>query len=242
MSSTSDVPAVTLPFSVSMWMNIDTAGSNHVLFFIGNQSQVDEYFALRAAGNVAGDPIRVVDRNGSATSADTTTGFTAGVWCHVACTFVGTAERHVWLDGGSKGTGTTSKSGHTASINIYGCGRWLDSSPATVSDGQCADLAIWDSELSDADVAALAAGLHPYAVQPESLVRFFPFHGTGDPEVCSVSGATLTLTGSPPATEHPYRVPQPWWSNWTAEAGAAPGGFLPAFAHGSNAVQGGGAP
>ena len=54
--------------------------------------------------------------------------------------------------------------------------------------------AVWNVQLSQAEVVALSKGAHPMAIRPSALRHFWPLHTDGRD---LRSGKTLTLTGSP---------------------------------------------
>lgn len=110
----------------------------------------EEQFNLEAAGSVASDPIRAVtkDSAGSAGRAATSTGYTAGQWHECAGVFASTASRAAFIDGGSKGTNTTTLS--VASIDTG----YIGSLRGTLFfNGSLKSVRIYSRALTDAEVA-----------------------------------------------------------------------------------------
>ncbi|HUT30310.1 MAG TPA: hypothetical protein VMX13_11005 [Sedimentisphaerales bacterium] len=63
-----------------------------------------------------------------------------------------------------------------------------------------AEVAIWNTDLDDADAALLAKGASPLFVRPANLVRYWPLIRGGR---CRISGGSLTDQGSPGVARHP---------------------------------------
>jgi len=69
--------------------------------------------------------------------------------------------------------------------------------------GEVAETALWNAVLSADDFVALANGISPLLIQPESLVFYAPVQGRYSPEIEVVGGLSLTLTGTPAYADHP---------------------------------------
>jgi hypothetical protein len=63
--------------------------------------------------------------------------------------------------------------------------------------GQIAHAAVWNVALNAAQIAALARGVHPLAMERTALVAYWPLFGFQSPEQAVVGeGFDLTLTGT----------------------------------------------
>jgi hypothetical protein len=108
----------------------------------------------------------------------------------------------VYVNGVSKGTFTSAAD--SGSTSVYA--GW-DAGGSDKFVGNIADAAIWNTNLSAGDIANLASGARPNAVQSGSLFHWWPLNGflnTTEPDL-SGNSHTGTLTGTlpilgPPAT------------------------------------------
>jgi hypothetical protein len=102
-------------------------------------------------------------------------------------------------------------------------------------NGNIADAAVWNTALSDGEVAALAKGARPYSVRPGSLVGYWPLDGLQSPEP-DLSGKANngTLTGTALVSGPPVMQFTPRWPQFNPAA-AAPT-FSPAWALNRNTV------
>jgi len=183
------------PFTVSIWFKPDNVTAMCSLFE-EDDTGGGNMFLLDAAGNVAGDPIRCLAYKAGWAVASTTSGYAAGSWQHACGVWTADDSRSVYLDGGSKGTNTASKT--VTGITQMLVGRY----GANYFDGKLAELAVWDVALSDAEVANLAAGTNPTSVQADHLVGYWPLLTDANDDIGSNN---LTLAGSPDfdAEDHP---------------------------------------
>jgi hypothetical protein len=85
--------------------------------------------------------------------------FTTDEWNHAAAVFVSDAQRHAFLNGGNKGSGTTSVS--PSGLNTTAIGRVVISGATGLFEGDIAEVAIWNAALTDEEIAVLAKGFSP---------------------------------------------------------------------------------
>jgi len=202
----------TVPMTVSAWIKPDVAVPlvDHIIW-LQSDSTGDELFKLQLEGSSSTESdrgkIRWVSRAGAVSSiAQTTTGVSADVWHHVCGVEASTTDRRVFIDGGSKGTDTTSSTPGTIQRIRVGV---AELSASDFFDGDISQIAIWDVALTDAEIASLAAGVSPLRMRRDSLVAYWPIGGNQDPEPNIIgSGANeLDVRNAPPKTEEP---PVPW--------------------------------
>lgn len=113
-----------------------------------------------------------------------------------------------WYDGasstasGSNNLGTTSD-WRTGSVtdSVLAIGRHINEAQDTFV-GRLAEVAVWSTYLTDAEQAALAKGVCPKLVSPQSLVFYCPLIGRNSPETDFKGGLTGTVTGTSTET-HP---------------------------------------
>ncbi len=224
------------PITIACWCNIDNITAQHFLVSIADTAGDSEYVALIAKGDVGGDPIRwgvvsVTDPSVNA-AADTSTGYSAGVWHHACGVSESALVHHAYIDGGSKGSDTSTDENFPVSVDATSIGRLVRLNPAAYTAGKIAEVGIWDVVLTDGEVKGLAAGLSPVTVRPANLVSYWPIYGLGSPEPdLSGNKNNLTLTNAPAAANHASIIPysRRFWGHGPLIEVAAGGGSFPPF-------------
>lgn len=195
--STSFAPISAEPFTMACWGKPDDFTSHRCLMHIGSASVGGHAWRLHFA--ITTGVARCLTYPGSGAGyADSTTGATAGTWNHACAVFAADNDRRIYLNGGNKGTDTTNIAANTPNSIYIGRGDWSSSSSYFPLDGSIFWPAVWNVALTDIEVAALGAGLHPFLVRPDALVFFSPFGGL-DPQhnLDIVSGNTMSEAGTP---------------------------------------------
>lgn len=192
------------PLTVGVWFKSDDAAIDQALFGISDKDTAPDNAYLTARGAVAGDPVRVnAQSSGEAGAADTSTGYSTNTWHHACGVWTSDTSRAAFIDGGSKGTDTT-----TVSIDVawdrMRIGYLADSTPALPFSGKIAEVAIWTTALSDSEVSDLAGGKSPLEIQYASLYEYWPLIDLND-LVGRIGGVTLSQGGTPTsdAADHP---------------------------------------
>ena len=158
----------TTPFTMACWMYpTDITSAGVVTSVTDNGTDIH---MLQPTGSIGGDPVRAGSYDGSWSVAATSTGYTATTWQHVAGVFTNSTSRAAFLDGGGKGTATGSQDPSGMLEFLVGSHKTTGGS---YFDGKIAHVAIWDIALSDAEVAQLAAGALPTAIQSGNLVGYW---------------------------------------------------------------------
>ena len=159
------------------------------------------------------DTMRIIYSTGSSTIlgisqvagtdgvATATSSVSQNIWHHAAAVFTSITSRDIYLDGGSKGSNTTSVSpSGLASTKIA----ILNPLSNTVAfKGEIAEVAIWNVALTSAEISILASHYSPLFVRPQSLVAYWPIIGRTSPEIDIVGGFNMTLANDPQPTAHP---------------------------------------
>jgi len=194
------------PLSMVTWFRTDDSAkaTGQGLVYLG-QPTTSNWFRLTLQSNVAGDPIRaqaqtLIGNN----SADTTAGVSDSNWHHAAVAFNANGHVTVYLDGGN----SASASGSTitpAGVDTITLGAWDNntgySNTNQFMSGDIAETAIYNIELTAADIASLASGVSPLLVRPESLVFYSPLIRNEDYDI--VGGVSLSIGGTPEISAHP---------------------------------------
>jgi hypothetical protein len=188
--------ATALRLSVSCWVNTSTT-SNREIFSITQAGTNNEAFRL----NVQSQKVAAATRTGgleqkalSASTYSTTDDF------HVGATWVATNDRNVFLDG-TKSQNTNTRATPTG-LDTTTIGAFNGSSIVNPFDGNIWDVAVWDTDLTDAEMVMLAAGESPLRVRPASLVAYWPLIGKHSPEIDIIGGVDMTLTNAPTTQPH----------------------------------------
>lgn len=221
--SLATAPVTAAPFTMACWFNSNDAASVYALMGVGDLSVLDNYFLLGLNGTVAPDPVQVVAADGSVGVGSTTTGFTAGTRHHAAAVITSPTSRAVFIDGGSKGTDTTSIT--PTGIDNTKIGRIPRSGNFNYLDGSIAEAAIWNVALTDGEVAILGLGYSALLVRPASLVFYAPC--VRDVSAGNwreyIGGVPLSEIGTPTVAVHAIPLFQPGLPHIITIPGAAPG-------------------
>lgn len=198
------VPVSTTPLSICCWFNSTDWGSSNDLVAIADASVSNHYFRLRALSNTSGTP-RVISartqQGGNNHQALSTSEYTLNTWRHAAAVFASASDRRAFLDGGSKGTETSTAT--PANLDVTSIGRVGDSSPGGNMDGRIAEVGMWNVALTDDEIAALASGISPLRVRRSSLQAYYPLFAVGGDAINYAGGGnTLTDTNTVTNGDH----------------------------------------
>lgn len=187
------------PFTASVWFFIDNTTANGALFSLGNNATNNQRMYSDCRGSEAGppaDPVLVqhLDNALTAGNARTTAGYSATTWHHFAGVWTSSTSRTVYLDAGNSATDTTSVS--TTTVNVTGLGVLERQTPSNFFPGDLAEFGLWSVVLSTDEIAALAKGVSPQMIRPQSLVSYSPLIGKTSPEQNLISQTGWTVTGA----------------------------------------------
>ncbi len=205
------------PVSVSCHFNLDTQASAHGLFLITDSATANDWLALLYA-NDAGTLQAYSKSGGTTSNAVTSSGWSIDTWHVGSASWASTTSRAVYLDGGSKGTNTTSRT--PTSQDRLAVGALADSSVDDFVSGKVAEMGVWNVELTDAEHAMLGKFVSPLLVRPGSLVHYWDFvRGVYRDRV---GGVTLVNGGNAPDVGTHSPVIMPFGQQLWRPSGAAP--------------------
>ncbi len=223
---------IAVPLTMSAWFNRD-ADVDGFLVAIGVDGTNNNRFSLQTR---SGGAVRITTRTTSNAIADTIATSGLNAWHHAAATSDAVDSRAVYLDGGNVVTNSSSR--NPSGINMMSVG----APPAASSEffsGAIAEVGIWNVALTDMEVLALASGVLPKDVRPESLVAYWPLYAfTGDAPDFGGGKFNLTDTNTVLTANHAPIVPysRRFWGHGpligVAAAGARPQGPLGHPLHG----------
>lgn len=191
-----------VPISMACWFNTNDISVTQSLMTITDASASDNFQLFIQATQ---EDVRARTRRDSNVQAASSAQYTADTWRHACAVFAAVDDRRAFLDGGNKGTESTSQVPINLDVTTLGALRIADVVTQEVS-GLMAEAAIWNVALSDDEVAVLGQGYSPLFVHPQNLVFYAPLIRT----IQDVVGAvTLTNDGSTVAAHTRIRYPAP---------------------------------
>ena len=148
--------------------------------------------------------IRAAIADGSTlNNANSTNNFAINTWFHAAAVFTSATLRAIFLNGGFKGTQSTSRTPTGIDrllIGVEGGTSGVATPWAPGGTGDIAEIGIWNVALTDGEVLTLSQGFSPLLVRPQNLVHYMPLvRGLVDPR----GGKSLIMTGSLTISDHP---------------------------------------
>ena len=208
--SVGDVAAIDITgtaLTVVCWLRPDTIGAEDEIISKRDSGSTDFQYSLHiASGGAIG--FRIGDGGGTFDTAAGGTAVTTGVWHHLAGVKNGTGVNALkgYCDGVEQASVTSNVAiGDSAQALVFGR---ISNSDTNITDGLLAEIAIWNVALSPGELAALAKGVSPLLIRPQSLKGYWPLLGTGSPERdYSGQGNAATIVGSVAAGNHPPVMP-----------------------------------
>lgn len=199
--SNASSPVQAVPFTFGAWVYPTSTASVVDTIVIGDASAGSNYYVIylnttNGSTVTAGAVTLESAAGGSSVRANTTTTFTVNTWNHVCAVCLSATSKTIYLNGGSKATIVTSSVPSGAlrvTIGGYNVAGTLFS-PLT---GRIADVAIWNTALSDAEVAALAGGTPSSLIRRSNLKAFWPLRDQSLLPVPPISPLwNLSVTGT----------------------------------------------
>ena len=198
---TSDVPIGAYPATISAWFKASSATSAAFRAVVGGGHNLNSIHNVILGVTTAGDAFLQTQSGGSAVTIIGTDVITANVWYLLSVVFVTGSSVTLYLN-------TTAYAG---SAVLTGWPAVVDMSIGAVDlagnsglfDGSIAEVGMWSTNLSAAEIGALSRGVSPNQIRRNSLAVYWPLYGINSPEIdLSSRGDKLTLTNAPPAANH----------------------------------------
>ena len=181
------------PFTMACWALPDGLSGSDNLMVLNATGSSSNYFGIAF---IAAAIVQYINDGSGNVNNTASTSASVGAWQHICAVFASATSRTVYHNGGGAATNTTSRT--PTGINRTTLGAFRFNLAADLFDGKFAEGAIWDAELSAAEVAILALGVSPTQIRPGSLVAYWPLIGRYSPEIDIVGRSELTLAGTPP--------------------------------------------
>lgn len=190
--STASAPATAVPLTMACWFKVPNTGASPTTIYSINANAANDQFLLYYFNNDIF--ASSINTGGSIASATRTISGLSNTWIHGAGVFSSNTNRVAYSNGtaGSANTASNTPSG----LNTVRIGtRYFAGSLGAYFPGQMAEVGIWDTDLTAAEVASLADGMTCDKVRPQNLVFYAPLVR----DLQDVSGG-LTITNNNTAT------------------------------------------
>lgn len=202
---TGSTPVSGVPITIAGWFNSDNETTSQAVIYLTNSSDNAQYIGLLAVGSHAENQVRALMRSTLGfpfLSANTTSGYTSGTWHHAACRFPDNDTAEVWLDGGNYGISTAATE-TPSGLNRLTIGHSENALgfSSQYFDGKLAEIGIWNTDLTDAEINSLSKGFSPLFVRPQNLVFYVPLVNTSISDDL-VGNLDISWSGSPTNDEH----------------------------------------
>lgn len=199
------------PIDMVIYAYPDSVASIMVPQNIGNSGATNGYYTQTLRGDYGGDPAAASKTNdaGAGNEADSSSAMSVSTWSVMGGSWISNTSRASYLNGGSKGTNTTSVTDPTPDYISIGVLR--TSALNYYWNGRLAEAYVLDANMSDAQHEARGKGYSALWDVPVKNVRsWYPLLRTTDLQNRMAGGyPDLTATGSPTDVAHPEKVIYP---------------------------------
>jgi len=179
--------------SVSMWVNLDRVNTDQYLLHV-NVGAETIGMHLSNLGSTTGSGSVQFNRKGTTTLLrySATSVLSTGVWTNIIATHDGTFNDYTKIHIYKNGTEVTYSGGTNGATETALTGSWnlgaRSQDDARNTDGQIAQVGVWNRVLSSGEISDLTAGDSPDLAAPSNLL--FYFKGNTDSLYNSVSGGS----------------------------------------------------
>ncbi|GAH16901.1 unnamed protein product, partial [marine sediment metagenome] len=180
-----------VPITMAAWFKVDEAKNAGLVDIY--QSGTSDYMTLEIT-HLRRATVMVKRDGEIGHGVFTATTFELNTWNHACGVFASSTSRSIYLNGGAKQTNTNDITPDGLNSTRIGLG-----TTANYMSGHIGGVALWDIALTDSQVAMLATGLAPLAVQPQNLVSYWPLIGHTSPEIDIVGNYGMVLNNGPTA-------------------------------------------
>lgn len=186
-----------VPLTMAGWFYPTSAANGTIMGCFTSGSAFNRN-SFRLGVDTSPSVIALTSDGASVGNATTTASATLNAWNHAAGVFTGIASRDSYLNGGNKGSNTTSLTPSGIDRTSIGIGDGSTASTPFHNTGMLAELGWWNVALDAAEIAALAAGVPPPLVRPQSLMAYVPIVR----DLVAWKGGAFAITGSLTVADH----------------------------------------
>lgn len=194
-------------FSMLAWALTTNAGLNQSVLWVGEDGDPTHFTTLQMLGVTGGDPCRLFkhEYGGTIASATTANGFSQNKWHHIAGIVASSTDMRCYLDGDVANKGVNTDTKPVSNHDATSIGHAADSTPGADMSGSIADVAFFDREITEDEIARAAAGFSAIHFDPVFFMAL-----VDDADVDTVGGIRFTRSGSPPGlATHPALIYPP---------------------------------
>ncbi len=161
------------PMTMAAWFYPVTTGAQDILT-ISDLSVADAGFRFKLQSGPG--PVQAEVREGGGTpNANSTANWVQNEWNHGCGVFTSSTLRAAYLNGGSKGTNTSSRTPDASVLDTTSIGTYLSTSAFGLFDGRLAEVCLWNVALVDAEVSEVYKN-GPLGVRRDRLVGYWLPH------------------------------------------------------------------
>lgn len=188
-------PVSSHPLTMVCWFRPSNVADTRFPLSLGAAAASDQHSIYYGANNL----YFITSIGGTFGQSQSAIGGLSDTWIHAAGVLSANNNRIVYANGVAGGTNTTTV--NPSNIDTLRIGtRYFSGSLGAYMNGRIAEVGIWNTNLTAAEVASLAKGMTCDKVRPESLVFYTPLVR----DLQDISGG-LTITNNNAATvaNHP---------------------------------------
>jgi hypothetical protein len=191
----SNNPVSAAPLTVAAWARVNNTIGNKVIVSLNQNSGTDR-FVLYVGNAVL---YWFVNSSSGFGQAASSTNVSANNWFHACAVETSSNNRAIYLNGGSVGTNTATRTPLNINAVNIGVDRNNNTNVSLMS-GLIAEVGIWNAALTAAEVASLAKGMTCDKVRPQSLVFYAPLVRD---LIDAKGGLTITNNNGATVANHP---------------------------------------
>jgi hypothetical protein len=170
----SDLPPVTAaPLTMACWARIPATGTSRTMMQIGDKDSATTDNKFRLVKN-SSDQVAFAAATGSlSTVTNTSATMAVNEWVHCAGTASATiSPKNAFINGVGTTLGATNRVPAGVDSFVIGASLRSTSTYAEAWSGEIFWPAVWNVELSDAEIELLSSGVSPQIIRPANLVFF----------------------------------------------------------------------
>lgn len=175
------------PFTINMWVYPVTVGAGVNILAALHNTTDDHVFRVALNGTTGRALFSAFDT--TVANAASNTSYNASQWNMITGVGTSSTSRTVYLNNGGSATNTTAKTLTTPTAWILG-GNWSGGAAVPAFEGYIAEFAVWDAELTTAEIATLYTGVKAHYVRPQNLRIYTPLIR----DVVDTFGRTTSIT------------------------------------------------
>ena len=173
------------------WARSNLSDNQVIVGITDRSTWQDQWLCMFGPNRVA----KALIKNGSTETVTTTAKASVDTWAHVCTKFVSDTSRFAYLNGTPSAESTTSVT--VSGVDTIAIGARVNPSTAWHLSGAAEHVFIYNVALSDAEISALADGISPLLIRPESLV----FYWRGDTAAAQNVIIGVNDAGTLPSTQ-----------------------------------------